>query len=360
MIKIPIYQPFIGKEEETNLIECIRSTWISSKGDFINSFEEKVKTFVDTKYASAVANGTVALHLALLAAGVKQGDEVITTNFTYVASTNAILMVGAKPVFVELNPENWNIDVTKIEDRINSKTKAILITNIYGLPCDFDVLKKICMRHSIPLIEDAAESFGATYKGKQSGSLGDISTFSFFGNKTITTGEGGMVLTNSRKYYNLVEQLKNQGNSPDKKYYHDILGYNYRMTNMQASIGCAQMSKLNDILSLKKNVDDFYRSSLRDKVEFQKIDKDVVPSYWISSILLKNQSERKQVEKALTEKGIETRPLFYPIDELPFYKKNKSIHLARELYDRGLSLPSYPALTDDQLKLITTTIKNNV
>ena len=360
MSKIPIYQPYLGEEEENNLSQCVQSSWISSKGEFIDTFQDKVKSYVGRKYASAVSNGTTALHLALLAARIKPGDQVITTNFTYVASTNAILMVGAEPVFIEIDPDTWNIDVSKIEAKINDNTKAILVTNIYGFPCDFDALKGICDKFSIPLIEDAAESFGATYKGEKSGSLADISTLSFFGNKTITTGEGGMILTDSEKYYGAIEQLKNQGNSTSKRYYHEVLGYNYRMTNMQASIGCAQMNKLDEILTLKQKVDTFYRDELAGKVSFQKIKDEMLPSYWMTSILFKNEAQKNKVEQALFSKEIETRPLFYPIDELPFYSRNKNLKYARIFHDCGLTLPSYPALNENQLSLITTTIKQNV
>ena len=358
--KIPIYQPFINLEEKKNVEKCLTTSWISSRGEFIQKFENKVKTFTGASYASCVANGSVALHLALLAAGVGMGDEVITTNFTYVASTNAILMVGAKPIFVEINSETWNIDVSKIQNKITNKTKAILVTNIYGFPCDFDSLNSLCSKNKILLIEDAAESFGAEFNNQKSGCLADISTFSFFGNKTITTGEGGMVLCKSKEHFEVIEQLKNQGNSKTKKYFHDVQGYNYRMTNIQAAIGCAQMEKIDQILTLKKNVDSIYRNELEELVTFQKIKDRIKPSFWMSSIVFDNKRTMEKVNRELNYNNIETRPLFFPIDKLPFYDEDKSCSLALQLHDKGLSLPSFPGLKENQILFITSIIKKNV
>ena len=209
--KIPIYKPFLGVEETNLVSECMNSTWISSQGEFIEKFEQGVQNYVGIDHAITCSNGTVAIHLAMLALDIKEGDEVITTNFTYVASSNSILYMGAKPVFVDINPATWNIDVSKIEEKITTNTKAILYTNIFGAIADYDALKRIADKYSLFLVEDAAESLGSSYKGRMSGSLGDISTFSFFGNKTITTGEGGMVLTSNPKFAKKIRQLKNQG-----------------------------------------------------------------------------------------------------------------------------------------------------
>lgn len=357
---IPIYQPYLGEEEKLNVNDCLNTSWISSKGNYIELFENRTKEYIGANYASAVANGTVALHTALLAAGIGKGDEVITSNFTYVASTNSILMVGAKPVFVEIDKNTWNINTNLIEDKISTKTKAILVTNVYGSPCDFNKLHEICKKHNIFLIEDAAESFGAEYFGQKSGSLADISTFSFFGNKTITTGEGGMILTKSQRLYNKIELLKNQGNSKNKIYYHEILGYNYRMTNIQAAIGCAQLNKIDHILKLKKAIDQFYRSELNDIVTFQQIEKDCQSSHWMTAILFEDKKLKFHIEKYLEKNNIETRPLFFPIDELPFYQKSASCKFAKNLNEKGLLIPSFPDLSKDQLKFIVKIIRKNV
>ena len=357
---IPIYQPFLGEEEKSNVNDCLNSSWISSKGNYIELFEKRTKEYIGANYASTVANGTVALHTALLAAGIGKGDEVITPNFTYVASTNSILMVGAKPVFVEIDENTWNINVDLIEDEISNKTKAILVTNVYGSPCNFNKLYEICRKHEILLIEDAAESFGAEFFGRKSGSLADISTFSFFGNKTITTGEGGMVLAKSSKLHSKVELLKNQGNSKKKRYYHEILGYNYRMTNIQAAIGCAQLSKIDQILKLKKGIDEFYRSKLNDIATFQQIEKNSQSSFWVTALLFEDEKLKSHIDKHLGKNNIETRPLFYPIDDLPFYQKSETCQIAKKLHKRGLILPSFPDLTKDQLELIVKIIRKNV
>ena len=357
---IPIYEPFIGEEEENNVNQCLKSNWISSRGKFIDEFESKVKNYIGSEFASSVSNGTTAIHLALLTLGIGKDDEVITTNFTYVASTNAILMVGANPVFVEIDKETWNINTNEIIRRITSKTKAILVTNVYGLPCDFNALHKICSANNLFLIEDAAESFGAEFNGQKSGGLADVSTFSFFGNKTITTGEGGMVLTKSKILHEKIEQLKNQGNSPTKKYFHERLGYNYRMTNIQAAIGCAQIDKIDKILTLKRNIDSVYRLELKKYVQFQQIKQNYISSHWMTSILFENYETKKNIEKQLKKNSVETRPMFFPIDELPFYTKDSFCNNAKELYNRGLTLPSFPSLKENQQEHIIKIIKNNV
>ena len=241
---------------------------ISSRGEYIEKFEHEVGKYIGADFCSTTSNGTTALHLSLLALGIKKGDEVITTNFTYVASTNAILMVGAKPIFCDINKSDLNINPELIEKKISSKTKAILVTNVFGYLADFNILQQICYKNNIYLIEDAAESFGALFLGKKSGTLADISTFSFFGNKTITTGEGGMVICKKEEHFKKINQLKNQGNSLTKTYFHDLLGYNYRMTNIQAAIGCAQIQKIDEILDLKKEYSNIIKIIFQIELSF--------------------------------------------------------------------------------------------
>lgn len=358
--RIPIYKPFLGKEEHALVNECLESSWISSQGKFIKTFENEVQTYVGIDNAICVSNGTVAIHLAMLALELKPGDEVITTNFTYVASSNSILYVGATPIFVDICEDTWNINTSKIEQKISSKTKAILYTNIYGAPADYEKLKDIADRHNLYLIEDAAESFGAIYKGKMSGTLGHISTFSFFGNKTITTGEGGMIVTSNNKLADKIRKLKNQGNSETVRYYHDILGYNYRMTNIQAAIGVAQLKKIDTILDLKKTIHDTYKKGLEDIVEFQNILRDTSSSYWMCSVLFNTKEEKEIVVKALADENIETRPFFVPIDELPFYEKVSNCEVSKNISARGLNLPSYPELKKVELEKIIQIIRKNI
>ncbi len=359
---IPIYKPFLGSEEARLVAECMESTWISSQGTFIGEFERKAESYCKAANAIAVSNGTVAIHLAMLALDIGPGDEVITTNFTYVASSNAILYVGATPVFTDIDPLTWNLDPSGIEARITTRTKAILYTNIYGAPANYKRLREIADIHGLYLIEDAAESFGATYDGRYSGTLGDVSTFSFFGNKTITTGEGGMVLTPHGAISDKIRKLKNQGNSDTVRYYHDILGYNYRMTNLQAAIGVAQLSKIDDILRRKRAIHQRYEDGLGDILRMQHLESHSTSSYWMCSFLFNSSDEKTRVVNSLAEKHIETRPFFKPIDELPFYEKVSDCPVSRQISELGLNLPSFPALEvrdqDYIIKLIRNTIKN--
>lgn len=357
--KIPIYEPTISNNETKYVNECLESSWISSKGNYINKFERMVGDFLDAPYCLSTSNGTTALHLALLSLGIGENDEVITTNFTYVASTNAILMVKAKPIFCDINLMDLNIDPDLIEKKISTKTKAILVTNVYGFLCDFEKINALAKKYNLYVIEDAAESFGAEFKKRKSGTLGDISTFSFFGNKTITTGEGGMVVCKKKKHYELIDKLKNQGNSKSKTYYHEILGYNYRMTNIQAAIGCAQMEVLDSILAKKTYLYNYYKKNLLRGIQFLTEINDSIPSYWMTPIIFKTIKEKKRIESVLKQNGVETRPFFIPVDLLPFYKET-DIELAKKVYKRGLLLPSFPELKKSELEKICQIINQNI
>lgn len=356
---IPIYEPYLGGNEKKYVLQCLDSNWISSKGEFIEKFENSVKTYVKRKYASSCFNGTVALDLAFKALLIEEGAEIITTSFTYVASSNAILNNRATPIFVDIEPNSWNIDITKIEERITINTKAILLSNLYGFLPNYDKIEEICRKHNIFLIEDAAESLGAQIGPKKSGSFGIISTLSFFGNKTITTGEGGMVLTDDEVIYKRIEKLKNQGNSINRKYHHDILGFNYRMTNIQAAIGLAQMEIIDQILEKKKIIADRYRKALNDQVNFQQnLTLDSNESNWIITILFDSIELRNKCEKKLQAKNIETRPLFPPVDTFGFYPKaKKELKITNSLFPRGLCLPSYPGLSGHDQDIVINTIK---
>ncbi len=358
--RIPIYTPYIGQEEASLVADCMESTWISSQGKYIQIFEEKIQAYTGASNAIAVFNGTVALHLAMTALDIGPGDEVITTNFTYVASTNAILYNGAIPVFVDIDPNTWNLDPDKIEEKITDKTKAILYTNIYGVPADFKRLKELAVKHNLFLVEDAAESFGALYKDQMSGTLGDVSTFSFFGNKTITTGEGGMVLTPHKEIAAKIRKLKNQGNSETVRYYHDILGYNYRMTNIQAAIGVGQLNKIDEILGLKSKLQKRYEDGLGDYVQFQGVPEGAVASHWMTALVFDSIASKERIVNVLEENEIETRPFFTPIDELPFYNEVQDCPVSKEISALGLNLPSYPALTENDQNRIIAIIANNL
>ena len=261
---IPVYKPFINGNEKKYINECIDSSWISSKGSFINKFENEFSRYINIKHSSSVCNGTVAIHLGIEALVITSGDEVIVPTFTYIASVNAIAYSGAKPVFVDSLIDTWNLDPVEIEKKITNKTKAILVVHLYGASCEMDKILELCKKYNLFLIEDTAEAFGSKYKNKYLGTFGDISTFSFFGNKTITTGEGGMVCTKNKLLNDKVNKLKNQGVSLEKEYWHNILGYNYRMTNICAAIGLAQLETADLIIKKKYEISEHYKRELNE------------------------------------------------------------------------------------------------
>ncbi len=357
--KYPVYQPSLGKKEKENVLECLDSTWISSKGKFINQFETSFSEFTGIKHAATVSNGTVAIHVALLALGIGKNDEVIVPTFTYIASVNAIKYTGAKPVFVDSDIKTWQIDPTKIEEKITNKTKAIMAVHLYGQPCEMDTILSIANKYKLFVVEDCAEAFGSLYKGKHVGTFGNISTFSFFGNKTITTGEGGMVVTNDLSLYEKVVHLKGQGLAKDREYYHDIIGYNYRMTNICAAIGCAQLERANEFIEKKILISKWYEEKLKNlPVVFHSQVGDVKHSFWMISILLKDSDEREKIRFHLKKNGIETRPTFHPVHLMPMYfEKDLSLPVAEELGSRGINLPSYPELLESDVDFICNKIK---
>jgi perosamine synthetase len=361
MYRIPVYQPSLNGNEKKYVNECLESTWISSKGKFVNEFEAAFAKYTEVKYATTVSNGTVAIHLALMALGIGKDDEVIVPTLTYIASVNAIAYTGATPVFVDSLNESWQINPADVENKITTKTKAIMAVHLYGHPCEMDSLVAICKKYNIFLIEDCAEAIGTKYKGKHVGTFGDISTFSFFGNKTITTGEGGMVVTNDQTLYDRSVHFKGQGLAKHRQYWHDVIGYNYRMTNICAAIGLAQLENIEKILIEKKRVADTYRSCLESSpvIFHNPISNDIYHSYWMCSILTKDAKERDALREYLNELGIETRPLFYPVHTMPMYSGQFQRHpIAENLGWRGINLPSYPELKKEEIEFICFEIKN--
>jgi len=354
-LKYPVYQPFLSGNEKKYVNECLDSTWISSKGKFITEFEDNFSQFLGIEYSTAVSNGTVALHTALLALGIGPEDEVIVPTFTYIASVNAIHYTGAKPIFVDSEIDFWQMDIEDVKKKITSNTKAIMAVHIYGHPCELDKLKSICDANNIFLIEDCAESFGSKFDGKYTGFFGDISTFSFFGNKTITTGEGGMVSTNNAALYDKTVRIKGQGLSKGMEYFHDIIGYNYRMTNICAAIGCAQLEKADFIIDKKREIADWYNKYLSNvPVVLHRENSNVLHTYWMYTILVDNAETRRKAREYLREKGIETRPSFHPVHSMPMYfSENCNYPVADNLGKRGINLPSYPDLDENDVKYIS-------
>lgn len=358
MIKIPVYQPSLAGKEKEYVLDCLDSTWISSKGKYIQKFEEEFSAKVNVKHATTVSNGTVALHLALLALGIGADDEVIVPTLTYIASVNAIAYTGAKPVFVDSLRDTWQIDPEDIKRKITDKTRAIMAVHLYGHSCDMDAIMAISRQHNLFVIEDAAEAFGSLYKGKPVGSIGDIATFSFFGNKTITTGEGGMVVTNDETLYQRAIHFKGQGLAAHRQYWHDVIGYNYRMTNICAAIGLAQLEQVDQFIANKRQIAQWYKAGLAGlQVEIHSEHSDVFHSYWMVSILLRDATQRDALREHLAQDGIETRPLFYPVHTMPMYSDRFQRHPVAECLGwRGINLPSWPGLSQEQVLSICASI----
>jgi perosamine synthetase len=360
MFEIPVYKPLLNGNEKKYVTDCIESTWISSKGKYVSLFESEFANFIDCKFATTVSNGTVALHLALLSLGIAEGDEVIVPTFTYIASVNAIKYCGAIPIFVDSDPLTWQIDCNDVELKITPKTKAILAVHLYGYSCDLDALVKLADKKNIFLIEDCAEAIGTIYNNKHVGTYGHIATFSFFGNKTITTGEGGMVITNDKTLHERSVHFKSQGLAKYREYWHDVIGYNYRMTNICAAIGLAQLENINLVLEKKRKIANYYKELLEgtDIYFHDPNEENIIHSFWMCSILVKDGIQRDALRTYLEQNSIETRPLFYPAHTMPMYSKQfNRFPNAEDIGWRGLNLPSYPDLNFKQIERIVLLIK---
>lgn len=355
MDRIPIYQPCLAGKEKEYVLECLNSTWISSKGTFISAFEKSFAEYTESRFAVSVCNGTVALHLVLAALGIGPGDEVIVPSFTYVASVNCIRHVGAIPVFVDSLTKTWQIDPADACKKISPKTKAIIVVHLYGYPCDMGTLSRIAKEKGLFLIEDCAEAFGTRYHGTHVGTFGDASTFSFFGNKTITTGEGGMIVTNSPSLYEKMVHLRGQGVCKEKTYWHTEIGYNFRMTNICAAIGLAQLERAEELLLKKRRIAEAYQKALANlPLIILGEEEGIVNSFWMISLLLPHAHQRDLLRDFLDAHGIETRPFFYPVHTMPMYvQEGFSLPIAEDISSRGLNLPSYPDLSLEQIQYIT-------
>ncbi len=356
--KIPIYKPHLGGNEKKYVNECLDSTWISSRGKFISEFEQGFAGYIDIGHAATVSNGTVALHLALLALGIGAGDEVIVPTLTYIASANSITYTGATPVFVDSLASTWQMDPADVRRKITNRTKAIMVIHLYGHPCDMDEILAIAREYNLYVIEDCAEAFGTLYKGRHVGSFGHIGTFSFFGNKTITTGEGGMVVTNDSTLFDRAVHFKGQGLALHRQYWHDVIGYNYRMTNICSAIGLAQLEQADQFIKNKRRVSEWYVRGLEDlPVETHGEHADAYHSYWMFSILVKDEADRDPLRDHLDKLGIETRPLFYPVHTMPMYAdKFQRFPVAENLGRRGINLPSWPMLELEQVQSVCSAI----
>ena len=362
---IQIARPNLAGNELKYVTDCLESGWISSAGQYVDRFEQAFATVAGSSFAASCSNGTVALHLALLALGVGPGDEVIVPTLTYVASANAVVYCGAQPVFVDVDSDTMNISPRAVEQAITPKTKAVMAVHLYGHPAPMDELRAICEPRGIKLIEDAAEAHGAKIGDRLVGSIGDIATFSFFGNKIITTGEGGMVTTNDAQLDSVVRQLKGQGQDPERRYWFPMVGYNYRMTNVCAAIGLAQTESFEQHLADRRRVGDAYDRHL-DGLRHVLTLPTTRPGYtnvrWLYTVVLIDGSRsRDALMEALAEDGIESRPVFYPMHQLPPYRDAVGrFPEAERLAAHGISLPTHGHLTEDDIGYIARRLRTHL
>lgn len=344
-VRIPVASPNLEGNELAYVMDCIHSGWISSRGTYIGRFETMVAQAVGAERALAVSNGTAALHLALLAFGIGPGDEVIVPDLTFAATINAVLHAGATPVVVDVDRDTWNIAVSAVTAAVTPRTRAVIPVHLYGLPADMAGLMALANRHGLVVIEDAAEALGSRYQGRPVGSLGHAACFSFFANKLITTGEGGMLALDDHQAADRAARLRDHGMSPDRRYWHEEVGYNYRLTNLQAAIGVAQMERMDGFLARKRELAQRYRERLSAApgVILPAETPDAMNSYWAFSIILEDlPHDRNRIVTGLQSRGIETRPLFYPLHRMPPYQVGTDAQFPNAVWlsDRGLTLPS--------------------
>lgn len=357
---IPVYTPDLSGNEIAYAEDALRSGWISSIGRYVDLFEQALAAETGCPNAIAVSNGTVALHLALHCLDIGPGDEVIVPTFTYIASVNTIAQTGATPVFAESRASDWLMDPADVERRITPRTKAIMPVHLFGALCD-PAINAIARKHGLRVIEDAAEALGSRRDGRHVGLDADVTSFSFFGNKTITTGEGGAVITPNAELAARIRKVKGQGQSLTRRYWHDEIGFNYRMTNICAAIGTAQMERLEQILARKQAIADLYRSELAgDLFAFQQVAPGVKSSNWLVSLLLPANVDRDQTMARLGEMGIDSRPVFYCAHQMPMYLRDEQFPVAQDISARGISLPSFPTMTDDQVRTVATALRTIV
>lgn len=364
---IPVNEPLLAGKEKQYLNECIDSGWISSEGPFVQKFEENFALAVGRKYAVSVCNGSMALEAAIVALGIGSGDEVILPTFTIISCGAAIVKAGAIPVVVDCEAQTWNMDIGQIEAKITPRTKAIMVVHIYGLPVAMTPVLELAQKYGLKIIEDAAEMHGQTYQGKPCGSFGDISIFSFYSNKHITTGEGGMIVTNQEDIFERCRSLRNLYFQPQRRFIHEELGWNLRMTNLQAAVGLAQLEQLETFVQRKRKMGRRYRELLQNIpcLELPLPQTDYAENiYWVYGVVLKDEVNFDAMEamKRLKEHQIGTRPFFWCMHEQPVFHKmgllqNVSYPVAERLARRGFYLPSGLALTDEQIERVAQAVQ---
>ncbi|UCH49813.1 MAG: aminotransferase class I/II-fold pyridoxal phosphate-dependent enzyme [Betaproteobacteria bacterium] len=361
MLRIPLMQPALGGNELAYVSDCVTAGWISSQGEYVQRFESKFSDFLDGSHALAVSSGTAALHLALKALDIGRGDEVIVPDLTFAATANVVLHCGATPVLADVDQSTWTLDPNEIERRISERTRAIIPVHLYGHPCDMDQISAIAHRHGLKVIEDCAEAQGARYRGRLVGALGDIGCFSFFSNKVITTGEGGMVTTANPELADRLRLLRDHGMRRGRRYWHEIAGFNYRMTNLQAAVGVAQMERVQGFIKRRQEIGEHYIARLGT------IPGLVMPPrqpwaqtiYWIFSMLVEPRAaglSRDELATELEARGIETRPFFYPLHVQPPYAEAGEFRVSSYLSSQGISLPSGNEISAQEIDRVCDTV----
>ena len=359
---IPISKPSITQVEIDYVHDAVKSTWISSLGKYIDQFEEEFASFCGTKYAVTVSNGTVAIHLALKAYNIGKTDEVIVPDLSFIATANAVLHAGATPVFVDVDPYNLCMDPSLIEKLITPNTKAIMPVHLYGHPADMGTINKIATKHNLIVIEDAAEAHGACIRNKKVGRWGDCATFSFYGNKNLTTGEGGMITTDDEALYIKCKYLRDHAMSKEKRYWHTELGYNYRMTNMQAALGCAQLHRVDELMNQKQEIFKVYKDSLDgfNGIELNRKNSWASHAYWLVCAEFEGLSadQRDQLMIELKTRGIDSRPYFYPMSDMPYIEAGH-VHtpVTHHKSKIGINLPTYFDLSENEIRRVCVGLK---
>jgi perosamine synthetase len=359
--RIPVAEPSIGERELAYVTDAVRSGWVSSIGAYVTRFEEQMSAACGARYGVATCNGTTALHLALAAMGIGEGDEVIVPSLTFIATANAVRYVGATPRFADSDAEHWCIDPREIERVISPRTKAIVPVHLYGHPADMDAILALAEARGITVIEDAAEALGATYRGRPVGGMADAGVMSFYGNKLITTGEGGMLVTNSASIAERARVLRDHAMHPERRYWHDEIGYNFRITNMQAALGVAQAERMGELLARKRAIAARYRQGFEDVagLRLQGEMPWAESSWWMSTVELGPQIgvDRDTLAKALAVRGIDTRPVFVPVHTLPPYREPRVLANAQRIARRALTLPSAATLSEEDQEYVIACVR---
>lgn len=353
--------PNVSRLEKRYINKAIDAGYVSTAGPFVPEFEDRFANYLNVKKAISTQSGTAALHIALYELGIGEKDEVIVPSLTFVATVNPILYVGAEPVFIDVDIKTWNISPEKIAEKITKRTKAIIPVHIYGNPCNMDEIMKIARKYNIYVIEDATESLGASFKGQQTGTFGDFGCFSFNGNKIITTGGGGMVVGNSKKRLDHIKFLVNQARDESKGYFYPEVGFNYRMTNIEAALGLAQLKRLNEFLEKKRRFKAIYQNELKGmkNIHFQEEYERADSSFWLVCVTFAEKVNLKALGRKLSDKGIPTRRVFAPVTEFSPYKKYKrqAYRNSYHIYEKSICLPSSTLNSEDDIYFICFTIK---